>query len=82
MRAMKKPVIFGSVLMLSMMFTGCCSNYSTYANSMAQDLEALDATYRGYVMSDNRLSEADRKARLSVIAEMQSKTQVAISDTK
>lgn len=80
---MKKQNVFvGFVLMLSLMLAGCCSNYKTYANSMALDLEALDSTYRGYVMSDERLSDADRKARLSVIAEMQSKTEVAQADNE
>ena len=82
MKVMKQHAVFGIILTVSMMVTGCCSNYKTYANSMALDLEALDSTYRGYVERDTRLSAADRMARLSVIAEMQSKTQVAISDTE
>jgi outer membrane murein-binding lipoprotein Lpp len=73
----KQNVLLVLVLMFSLMLAGCCSNYKTYADSMANDLEALDSTYRGYVENDERLSEADRKARLSVLEEMQDKTRIA-----
>lgn len=68
------------VFALCLVVSGCCSNYATYANSMALDLEALDVTYRGYVENDDRLSDADRAARLSVLEEMKDKTRVAQED--
>lgn len=76
----KQNVVFAFVLMIVVSISGCCSNYKTYANSMAQDLEVLDKTYRGYVEKDGRLSAADRKARLSILEEMQEKTRIAQED--
>lgn len=75
-----RNVLLIFVLLLSLTVSGCCTNYKTYANSMALDLEALDATYRGYVTNDERLSDADIKARLSILEEMKDKTRIAQED--
>ena len=74
---MKKLMIFVVLLM-----SGCCSNYSTYANSISSDLVELRVTYMDYVDSDERLSDADRAARESVLNEMEDKTQIAIQDSE
>lgn len=76
----KQNVVFAFLLMMVLGLAGCCSTYKTYADSMAQDLEALDRTYRGYVENDERLSDADRAARLSVLEEMKDKTRLAQED--
>lgn len=68
------------VLTLALFVSGCCGNYGTYVHSMEKDLEALRPMVEGYVNNDERLSEADRKARLSVLDEMDAKTVVAKED--
>lgn len=78
----KNSIVMSSLLAMCLMFSGCCSNYATYANSMAKDLEALEPTYTNYVMKDRRLSDADRKARLSILKEMREKTEVAQKDSE
>jgi len=78
----KQSVVLSLALFMSLFVSGCCSNYKTYANSMASDLEALEPTYTKYVMGDERLSDADRKARLSILKEMREKTEVAKKDTE
>ncbi len=79
---MKNQVVLSLILFLSLTLSGCCSNYKTYANSMAADLDALEPTYTKYVMEDARLSPADVTARLSVLKEMREKTAVAQKDTE
>ena len=76
-----KSVVLSLVLSM-LMLSGCCSNYGTYANSMAEDLEALEPTYTRYVLEDERLSDADRSARLSILKEMQEKTSIAKKDSE
>ena len=75
-------VVVSLVLPMCLMFSGCCSNYATYANSMAADLDALTPTYTRYVLEDGQLSDADHAARLSILKEMKEKTAVAQKDTK
>ena len=77
---MKNNVLLSLVLFLSIMLSGCCANYKTYVASTASDLDALESTYVQYVLEDERLSEADRMARLSVLKEMRDKNNIAKQD--
>lgn len=72
------------VLLLSLVFLvpGCCGNYALYVNSMEKDLQELRPMVEDYVLRDERLSDADRKARLSVLDEMDKKTEVAKKDVE
>lgn len=78
---MKKTYAFvlSAVLLVT---SGCCSNYGVYVHSMEKDLQELRPMVEGYVLSDTRLSDADRKARLSVLDEMDKKTAVAKKDVE
>jgi hypothetical protein len=73
------------VILLSMVlaFSGCCSaNYKLYVDNMDKDLKELRPMVEGYVNSDERLSSADRKARMSVLDEMEKRTEVAKKDVE
>lgn len=70
------------VISFLLILPGCCTNYSLYARSMDKDLEVLSETYEEYVNEDERLSEADRRARLSILVEMKEKTNIAIRDSE
>lgn len=70
------------VLTLALFVSGCCGNYGTYVHSIEKDLIELRGTYEGYVTNDERLSDADRKARMSVLNEMDAKTAVAKKDVE
>ena len=70
------------VLTLALFVSGCCGNYGTYVHSMEKDLQELRPMVEGYVNSDERLSDADRFARLSVLGEMDKKTAVAKKDVE
>jgi len=75
---MKKLLL--SILLMTTV--GCVSNYGTYARSVQEDLKSLRPMVESYVNKDTRLSGADRKARLSVLDELDKKTAVAIEETK
>lgn len=71
------------VLICGILLAGCvCPNYKTYVESMDKDLESLRPMVQGYVLTDENLSEADKKARLAVLDEMERKTDVAKKDVE
>jgi hypothetical protein len=77
---MKKIVPF---LLILVLLSGCiCPNYKTYVESMEADLQELRPMVEDYVYGDERLSEADHKARLAVLDEMEDKTKVAKKDVE
>jgi len=75
-----KKLMLSLALFATLTFSGCCANFGIYVNSMEADLKVLRPMVEGYVNSDERLSDADRKARLSVLDEMDAKTAVAKKD--
>ena len=75
-----KNILLVLVMFCAVLLSGCASNYKTYADSMAADLQAIAPVYSGYIHRDKRLSAADIKARLSILVEMQKKTTLAQKD--
>lgn len=77
----KNSLILSFFLVLSLLLGGCtCSNYKTYVGSMDADLQELTPMVESYVNSDERLSDADRRARLAVLEQMKAKTELAKKD--
>jgi hypothetical protein len=82
MRYEMKKLMLSTVAGLALFLSGCCTNYGIYVRSIDEDLKSLTPMVEGYVNSDERLSEADRLARLAVLREMQAKTDVAKKDVE